>query len=50
MEYTVIFNSGLSIEDTVYAKVNATSKQEALEIALAENPEYCGCNNYVKNT
>jgi hypothetical protein len=49
MEYTIIFNSGLSIEDTVSAKVNADSKEEALELALAENPEYNEWNKYVKN-
>lgn len=50
MEYTVLFNSGLSIEDTVSTKVSADSKEQALEFALAENPEYSGWNNYVKNT
>jgi hypothetical protein len=50
MEYTVVFNSGLSLEDTVSTKVNAASEEEALETALAENPEYCGWNKYVKNT
>jgi hypothetical protein len=39
MVYTVSFNSGLSADDTISVKIKASSKEEALEIALHQNPE-----------
>lgn len=47
MNYKVYFNSGLSFEDTTCISVEASSKQEALELALAQNPEFVGFQNYV---
>jgi len=49
MVYLVLFNSGLSVEDTISVRVKANSTEEALEIALIENIEYSGWNKYVKN-
>ncbi len=48
MEFTLIFNSGLSFEDSISLKVNAVSKEEALENALSENPELSGWNYMIK--
>lgn len=46
-DYKVIFNSGLSIDDTIEIILKASSKEDALELALIQNPEYSGWNNYV---
>jgi len=48
MEFTLIFNSGLSFEDTISLNINAASKEEALENALTENPELSGWNYMIK--
>ena len=42
MIYNIIFNSGLSAEDTISFNIKAISKEEALEIALKQNPELTG--------
>jgi hypothetical protein len=39
MVFTIIFHSGLSFEDTTTKKIEASSKEEALELALNQNPE-----------
>ena len=46
-EFIVMFNSGFW-EDTVCFNVKASSKQEALEIALGNNPEYSFWKNLIK--
>lgn len=46
-EFIVMFNSGCW-EDTVRFNVKACSKQEALEIALGDNPEYSFWKNFIK--
>ena len=46
MEYTILFNSGISIEDIVSVTIKASSTEEAVELALAQNKEYCGWNYY----
>ena len=46
-DYKVIFNSGLSIDDTIEIIIKASSEQDALELVLIQNPEYIGFNNYV---
>lgn len=47
-DYKVLFNSGLSFEDTIEINIKANSNEEALELALIQNKEYIGWNNYVK--
>ena len=47
MEYTIQFNSGLSIEDTICVKIKASSTEEAVELALAQNKEYYGWNYFI---
>jgi len=44
----IIFNSGLSFEDSISLKVDASSFEEALEIALSENPELSTWNYMIK--
>lgn len=39
MVYTITFYSGLSFEDTLSKRIEASSKEEALELALHQNPE-----------
>jgi hypothetical protein len=46
-DYKVLFNSGLSFEDTITINIKATSKEEALELALQENTDLSGWNYYV---
>lgn len=47
MEFLVQFASGKSFEDLIGIKVKASSKQEALEIALQENPDLINWNYFI---
>jgi hypothetical protein len=49
MEYTILFNSGLSFEDTISVKVIASSKEEALELAISKNLELSNFYNFIKS-
>ncbi len=47
VEYKVLFNNGC-YEDVVSFKVTTSSKQEALESVLKDNPEYSTWNFFVQ--
>ena len=47
MEYKILLNTGYSFEDTIEIKVEASSREEALELALAIHPEYAQWNYYL---
>ena len=47
MSYKVIFNSGMSFEDIITIEIQASSTEEAVELALQNNPELSGLNYYV---
>lgn len=46
-KYKVLFNSGYCFDDTIEVEIEANTKQEALEKALAEYPEYSQWNHYI---
>lgn len=46
-DFKILFNSGLSFEDTVTVNVTAENETDALETALQQFPEYKNWNNYV---
>ena len=48
LTFTVKLNSGLSWDDTITVSVIAKDREEALEIALAENPEYTNFNYFIR--
>ena len=44
--FEVFFNNGIW-DDTISFKIKASSKEEALEVALSQTPEYSLWNNFV---
>ena len=47
MTYSILFNSGLSVEDTISLSIEASSKEESLELALNKNPELLGWSFFI---
>jgi hypothetical protein len=50
MLYKISFNSGKSFEDTTDIEIEASSTDEAVELALEKNPDLSGWNYYVTNS
>ena len=44
--YKIMFNNGCW-EDIISFNTEASSEQDALEIILGQNPEYCSWNNFI---
>lgn len=46
-KFKILLNTGYSFEDILEVEVEANSREEALELALAKYPEYSQWNHFI---